>query len=84
MFLLVHVDDIVISRLDQHISFVQQKLQSIFKQKVLGDLKYFLGLEIVRTTKGICLSQRKYALSLLEDTGFIDAKLATIHMLLEK
>lgn len=52
----------------------------MFKLKILGDLKYFLGLEIARSNKGIYLSQRKYVLSLLDDTGFIDAKPASLPM----
>ena len=79
MFLLVYVDDIVISGPNQkRIQPVQQQLESLFKLKVLGDLKYFLGLEIARSTKGICLSQLKYTLSLLEDTSFLDAKPAPV------
>ena len=32
-------------------------------------LKYFLGIEVSRADKGIFLSQRKYALDLLQETG---------------
>ena len=46
----------------------------------MGYLKYFLGLEIARSAQGICLSQRKYALSLLEETGFLDSKPISIPM----
>ncbi|XP_057744679.1 uncharacterized mitochondrial protein AtMg00810-like [Arachis stenosperma] len=53
---------------------VQHLLEFIFKLKVLGDLKYFLGLELARSLEGIILSQRKYTLSILEDTNFVDAK----------
>ena len=37
--------------------------------KDLGPLKYFLGIEVSRSNKGIVLSQRKYALDLLQETG---------------
>ena len=37
--------------------------------KDLGHLKYFLGIEVSRSDKRIFLSQRKYALDLLQETG---------------
>ena len=60
-----------------------QKLKHLgdhFKLKDLGNLKYFLGTEVVRSKKGIVLSQRKYALEVLEDTGFFGAKPSTFPM----
>ncbi|KAE8734185.1 hypothetical protein F3Y22_tig00000778pilonHSYRG00303 [Hibiscus syriacus] len=45
-----------------------------FKLKVLGHLRYFLGFEIARGNSGTSLSQRKYALELLTDTGCLGKK----------
>ncbi|XP_057991650.1 uncharacterized mitochondrial protein AtMg00810-like [Hevea brasiliensis] len=42
--------------------------------KDLGLLKYFLGIEVMRSKKGIFLSQRKYVLDLLTETGKLGAK----------
>ncbi|XP_072058069.1 secreted RxLR effector protein 161-like [Arachis hypogaea] len=43
----------------------------------MGDLKYFLGLEVARLKTGIALYQRKYVLDLLKETGFEGCKPAT-------
>jgi hypothetical protein len=58
--LLVYVDDIVLASdsADAVKQFIQF-LNNEFKLKDLGDLKFFLGLEIARTSKGLSLCQRK-------------------------
>lgn len=77
--LLVYVDDIILASPSPTIvKKVQQTLPSLFKLKTFGELKYFLGLEISTSNKGIYLSQRKYILSLLDDIGFLDAKPASL------
>jgi len=40
----------------------------------MGQLNYFLGIEVARSKHGISLCQRKYTLEILEDTGFLGAK----------
>ena len=40
----------------------------------MGQLKYLLGVEITRSKKGIFLSQRKYILDLLAETGKLAVK----------
>ncbi|KAE8733468.1 hypothetical protein F3Y22_tig00001120pilonHSYRG00022 [Hibiscus syriacus] len=73
--LLVYVDDIVLVGEDlQALHNIQSLLQQHFKLKELGPLRYFLSFEIARNSSGIILSQRKYALQLLEDTGCLGIK----------
>ncbi|XP_019085563.1 PREDICTED: uncharacterized protein LOC109126461 [Camelina sativa] len=49
-------------------------LHSAFDIKDLGELRYFLGIEIYRSSEGLFLSQRKYTLDLLAETGRLGAK----------
>ncbi|XP_075098999.1 uncharacterized protein LOC142175892 [Nicotiana tabacum] len=49
-------------------------LQSSFKIKDLGELKFFLGIEFTRSDKRILMHQRKYALELISDLGLAGSK----------
>ena len=40
----------------------------------MGDLKFFLSLEVARSSKGIVLSQWHYALQLLSNVGYLGCK----------
>lgn len=78
---LVYVDDIVIaSNNDNDVDQLKEDLSKAFKLRDLGPLKYFLGLEIARSSKGISVCQRKYTLGLLEDSGFLACKPSQIPM----
>ncbi|WKA00244.1 hypothetical protein VitviT2T_018623 [Vitis vinifera] len=68
--LIVYVDDMVVTGNDpEERKALQNYLSREFEMKYLGHLKYFLGIEVSRSSEGIFLSQRKYALDLLQETG---------------
>ncbi|XP_062113202.1 uncharacterized mitochondrial protein AtMg00810-like, partial [Humulus lupulus] len=73
--LLVYVDDIIITGPNITVLHsLQNSLHQKFKLKALGNLQYFLGFEIARKQDNLFLSQRKYTLQLLEDTGYTGSK----------
>lgn len=68
--LIVYVDDIMVTRNDEdEIKHLKGSLAKEFEIKDLGFLRYFLGIEVVTSSKGILLSQRKYVLDLLKESG---------------
>ncbi|WJZ81667.1 hypothetical protein VitviT2T_001496 [Vitis vinifera] len=68
--LIVYVDDMVVTGNDpEERKALQNCLSREFEMKYLGPLKYFLGIEVSRSSERIFLSQRKYALDLLQETG---------------
>ncbi|RVW66820.1 Retrovirus-related Pol polyprotein from transposon RE1 [Vitis vinifera] len=71
IYLVVYVDDIVITGSDQDgIQKLKQHLFTHFQTKDLGKLKYFLGIEIAQSSSGVVISQRKYALDILTGGAF--------------
>lgn len=74
----MYVDDIVITGGNTNsISSTISYLTANFDIKDLGPLKFFLGIEVHRTCSSIFLTQKKYALDLLECTHILGAKLVT-------
>src|SRR5262245_56900321 len=73
--LIVYVDDIILTG-DNIVEIERLKriMASEFEVKDLGQVRYFLGMEIARSTKGISVSQRKYVLDLLTETGMLGCK----------
>ena len=75
VILMVYVDDIIITGTDcVLITKLQQLLHATFHMKDLGQLTYFLGLEVHYRSHGLFVNQHKYIQDLitLEDTSFVD------------
>lgn len=57
-----------------NISYLTQVLDSKFSIKDLGNLKYFIGFEIIISSTGVSICQQKYSLDLLLEAGLLRAK----------
>ena len=53
---------------------LKKRLAVEFEVKDLESLRYFLGMEVARNKSGISVSQRKYILDLLKETGMLSCK----------
>ena len=73
--LVLYVDDLILigDSVDE-ICEIKQQLGSRFEMKDLGKLCYFLGIEVIRSTDGIWLMQRQYALDMLSRFGMTGCK----------
>ena len=65
---------------DQEKVTLKNLLAKEFEIEDLGDLKYFPRMEVSWSTEGICISQRKYILDLLEETSMLGCKPLDIPM----
>lgn len=76
IYFLVYVDDIiVVSSSDQAIPALLKDLNAEFALKDLGNLHYFLGIEVTPSSEGsLVLSQRKYATELISRAGLRNCK----------
>jgi hypothetical protein len=78
IFILGYVDDIIItSSKPEGITTLLQDLKKDFSLKDLGDLHFFLGIEVNRTRDGLILTQEKYAQDLLQKSGMSNCKHAS-------
>ena len=71
----MYVDDILIASNDVHaVEEFKVFLDQEFKLKDLGNLKFYLGLEVAKLEQDISLYQRKYALEILKYAGITRCK----------
>nr|GEX41132.1 putative ribonuclease H-like domain-containing protein [Tanacetum cinerariifolium] len=73
--LIIYVDDMIVTGDDrEEITKLKKYLFTKFKMKDPGRLKYFLGIEVLRSKQGIFMCQKRYILDLLAETVMIDCK----------
>ena len=60
--------------------WLKERLAIEFEIKDLGSLRYFLSMEVAKNRSGISISQWKYTLDLLKETGMLGCKLVDTPM----
>jgi hypothetical protein len=71
----VYVDDIIFGSDDDRLSQKFAKdMQNEFEMSLLGELSFFLGLQIRQRNQGIFISQTKYIIEMLNRFGMEDCK----------
>jgi len=73
--IVIYVDDLIITKdNDADIFDLKKLLKQKFEMKDLGELRYFFGIEVIQSPKGIWLLQRQYALNKLSKYGMTGCK----------
>lgn len=73
--ILVNMDDLLITWENlAMINKVKETLYQQFKIKDSWELKYFLGIKLLRSEKGVILNQRRYILEIIYEIGLSSLK----------
>ncbi|GMP54042.1 hypothetical protein CsSME_00019320 [Camellia sinensis var. sinensis] len=77
----IYVDDIVFGSTAEHlVKYFSDCMTHEFEMSMMGELSYFLGLQIKQSPSGIFVSQSKYAKNLVSKFGLESAKHARTPM----
>nr|GFB58482.1 retrovirus-related Pol polyprotein from transposon TNT 1-94 [Tanacetum cinerariifolium] len=82
----IYVDDIIFGSMNPNLSKRFKKLMhSKFEMSMMGELKFFLGIEIHQSPRGIFINKAKYAQEILKNHGMtscdsIGTPMATKHL----
>jgi len=70
----INVDDIIFgATLDSQAHDFSEEMKQEFEMSMIGELNYFLGLQVKQTSEGIFISQSKYPKDLVKRFG-LDGK----------
>ena len=89
MILVIFVDNIIFGGYDNESDKFAEEMKKEFERSMIGEMKYFLGLQIVQDKEGIFISQTKYLKDLLKRFGLetckpIETPMVTRHKLSTK
>lgn len=78
--LLIYVDDIIVAaKEEREIRQIERQISSIFDMRNIGDIKFYLGIQITRADDGIfSINQEKYINKVVHDSGMEDSKISNI------
>ena len=75
LVVLIYMDDLIITGENEvEIKALKKSLNHTFSIKDLGRLKYFLGIEMATSQKGLLLNHPKYVVDLLTEAELLDCK----------
>jgi hypothetical protein len=75
IIIIVYVDDMILaSRLQTQIERIKQLIRNKFEIDDLGELKYYLGINIERSSNSIRVNQRSYISKLIEKYQLDDSR----------
>lgn len=75
IFVLIYVDDIIVaSSSEEATTALVKDLEKDFALKDLGNLHYFLGIEVKRNHDGLVMSQTRYATDILKSASMDKSK----------
>ncbi|GJT72929.1 putative ribonuclease H-like domain-containing protein [Tanacetum coccineum] len=81
----VYVDDIIFGSTKNELCFAFEKLMhEKFQMSSMGELTFFLGLQVHQKKDGIFICQDKYVVEILKKFGFIEVKNASTPMETQK
>ncbi|GJT64408.1 putative ribonuclease H-like domain-containing protein [Tanacetum coccineum] len=82
---LVYVDDIIFGSTKKELCIAFEKLMhEKFQMSYMGELTFFLGLQVKQKKDGIFISQDKYVAEILKKFGFTEVKTASTPMETQK
>ncbi|GKB98609.1 uncharacterized mitochondrial protein-like protein [Tanacetum coccineum] len=81
----VYVDDIIFGSTKKELcNAFEKSMHEKFQISYMGELTFFLGLQVQQKKDGIFISQDKYVVEILKKIGFTEVKTASIPMETQK
>nr|GEW73419.1 retrovirus-related Pol polyprotein from transposon TNT 1-94 [Tanacetum cinerariifolium] len=81
----VYVDDIIFGSTNLDFSkYFANLMKNNFEMSMMGELKFFLGLQVHQSHRGIFISQSQYAIKLLKKHGLDECVSMSTHMATER